>query len=344
MRDRQHGKKRWQPILLTGLLLLISGAVPVHGQYGGAGWYIYECPQKFDESEFQWIQRCDAEFAPRAAAKRREAARQRAEFERMKVTLLKQPALPPERNALIGTWAQAPRPRRPAAGTDPFAALLGIADGCELLFGANGQVEFRADRYLVTDASGTDDLGALDYRAGPPNVAFAMPRVGVEMLAVQFETADRFRVINSLTPCVMFRSAGASSAAGRTQGGGASRTPQTPGARSGQSAPASGGARAASASAQSAAGAVFNDPLLTFNDSSMGYECADGQKPIVVSCETESQTVPALCKVLYADKPLSRSGFQMTDTVPRSVMLTKVRGCTPRKVTADAQGNLRFVP
>ena len=36
MRARPHVKKYW-PLLLTGFLLLISEAMPVHGQYGGTG-------------------------------------------------------------------------------------------------------------------------------------------------------------------------------------------------------------------------------------------------------------------------------------------------------------------
>lgn len=76
----------------------------------------------------------------------------------------------------------------------------------------------------------------------------------------------------------------------------------------------------------------------------MGYQCANGQKSIVVRCEAASATVPALCKVLNAEKPLSRGGFQMTEIEPRSVVAARVHGCSPRKVAADVKGNLAFVP
>lgn len=337
---------RWWLSLLFGCVLGVTClSSPLRAQYGVTGWYAFECPQRFEEDEYRWIRRCDAEFAPRAAAEQREAARRRVEFEKMKATLIKQPALPASRNRLIGRWQQAPRPRVPS---DLISQITSVAsDGCGLLFGGDGSVEFRPDRWVVTDAFGTDDLGPVAYREGQQNTVFVLPQVGVELLALQLETPDRFRVVNSPAPCVMLRSAAnAAPAGGATPAAaGTGRAAQAPAGRPSQP-PTSraAGVPAPAPPARGAPPAVATGPLLTFNDNGMGYQCANGQKPIVVSCEDASATVPSLCKVLYAEKPLSRGGFQMTEIEPRSSLVGKVSGCKAQKVVADSMGNLVFAP
>ena len=83
-------------------------------------------------------------------------------------TLEKQPALAANRNRLIGRWAQV-KPARPAN------QVFGVAlpGGCELLLG-DGSVEFRSDRWIVTDSDGATDLGPVSYREGN-NSVYVLP-------------------------------------------------------------------------------------------------------------------------------------------------------------------------
>lgn len=320
------------PAAAIAALFMLVGAVPAQAQYGGTGWYAYECPQRDGEGDYGWVQRCDELFSAKAQAERREAERLRAEYAAMKGRLLKQAALPAARNGLIGKWRQAPRAQGAAPRTDALGQIVNqVLDGCALLFGEGGSVEFRVDRYLVTDSYGTDDLGAVAYREGRDNTVFVLPQIGVELMAMQLETTDRFRVINSPTPCVMMRVGTGSASDSRAA---APIAPPRPAAPAAPRAPVA----LASAAPPTASGS-----LLTFNDNGVGYQCPNGQMPIVISCEEASATVPALCKVLNAEKPVSRGGFQMTDIEPKSTMLSRVKGCGTRKVAADAQGNLNFV-
>lgn len=310
----------------AALLLMLTAAEPAKAQYAdsGTGWYAYECPRRDDESMFAWVQRCEPLVGQKAKAEQREADKRRTEYLQMKARLMDQPALPAARNRLIGRWTQAARPPATSRATDPMAQLLGQAlDGCALLFGDGATVEFRADRYLVTDSYGTDDLGGVAYREGQQGVVVVMPKVGVELMAMQLETADRFRVINSPTPCVMTR-VGLAAGPDRDPGPAATRAPSTP--------------------APTPAPATPARALLTFSENSVGYQCPNGQKPIVISCEEGSSTIPALCKVLNAEKPLTSGGFQMTDIEPRSALAARVSGCRTQKVSADSKGNLKFDP
>lgn len=309
-------------VMVIAALFLLIGAAPAQAQYGGTGWYAYECPQRDGETNPRWVQRCDELFSPKAKADPREAELRQAEYQQMKARLMAQAALPAARNGLIGKWSPAPRAPRTPQGTDVATQMLRQAlDGCALLFGEGATVEFRADRYLVTDSYGTDDLGAVAYREGRDSTVFVLPKVGVELMAMSLETPDRFRVINSPTPCVMIRTGANATPGTRTTPAAASRVPATP----------------------EAAPPVADGPVLTFNDNGVGYQCPDGRMPIVVSCEDASARLPALCSVVHAEKPLPRGGFQMPDTEPRSATLTRLTGCKTQKVSADAQGNLQFV-
>lgn len=85
---------------------------------------------------------------------------------------------------------RAPEPER---SPWPANQLIGNA-GYTALFG-DGAVKFRADRWIVTDADGATDLGAVSYREGKDNVLFVLPQRGVQLPPLKLETADRFSLL-----------------------------------------------------------------------------------------------------------------------------------------------------
>ena len=104
---------------------------------------------------------------------------------------LKRPALPPDRNPLLGVrWT------RPAStqtnSSDPFAALLAMAKGglCEVLFGG-GFFEFRADTLVGYDQRTREqELDRVEYRGDAKHVV-VIPRTTIRLMEFDVEGPNR---------------------------------------------------------------------------------------------------------------------------------------------------------
>jgi hypothetical protein len=256
------------------------------------------CPQKWLESEDDWSVRCHELDVEHAVQDDRRQARQQAEIQDIRATVLKQPALPANRNRLLGRWQQA---NPPAAPADLISQIAGALSGnrCELMFGG-GTVEFRSDRWIVADADGPADLGPVAYREGN-NGVFVLPEKGLQLMAFSFDGPDRVALLDM--DCKLKR---VTASAGQ-----ASATPKS-------------------------AAVAPPSQLLTLDDL-MGYQCPNGQQPVVLSCYDSSDA--ANCGVVYMEQP-RRNGYQVNTNVTRGAMLKQVSRCKVQKVRVDQAGNV----
>ncbi len=87
----------------------------------------------------------------------------------------KRPALPPDRNPLLGKWTRPPSTR--TNSSDPFAALAAMAKGglCEVLFGG-GVFEFRPDRLIGSDGRTPHRNLTASNIAATPSASWCCPR------------------------------------------------------------------------------------------------------------------------------------------------------------------------
>ena len=122
----------------------------------------------------------------------------------------KRPALPPDRNPLLGKWT------RPAStrtnSSDPFAALAAMAKGglCEVLFGG-GVFEFRPDRLVGMDERTREqELDRVEYRGDAKRVV-VLPKTTFKLIEFDFEGPDRINWASQ--KCVLVRVGAASGSA-----------------------------------------------------------------------------------------------------------------------------------
>ena len=122
----------------------------------------------------------------------------------------KRPALPPDRNPLLGKWT------RPAStrtnSSDPFAALAAMAKGglCEVLFGG-GVFEFRPDRLMGMDErTPAQELDRVEYRGDAKRVV-VLPKTTIKLIEFDFEGPDRINWASQ--KCVLVRVGAASNSA-----------------------------------------------------------------------------------------------------------------------------------
>ena len=122
----------------------------------------------------------------------------------------KRPALPPDRNPLLGKWT------RPAStrtnSSDPFAALAAMAKGglCEVLFGG-GIFEFRPDRLVGMDErTPPQELDRVEYRGDAKRVV-VLPKTTFKLIEFDFEGLDRINWASQ--KCVLVRVGTASNSA-----------------------------------------------------------------------------------------------------------------------------------
>jgi hypothetical protein len=311
--------------VLSGVLGLVSVGAQVAlsaqdpGQFSG-------CPRYSDEDDSVWQARCARE----ADVRGRNSATQ-LQISQARLALLakleKQPALAPSRNRLIGRWAQV-KPARPAN------QVFGVAlpGGCELLLG-DGSVEFRSDRWIVTDSDGATDLGPVSYREGN-NSVYVLPKQGIQLMTFTFESADRASVSDMGDGfCSLMRVTGnAPPAPAPATGRGASPAPTgRPGG-----APAAPAGRVGAAPPAPASAPASASRLLMLDDL-MGYQCANGEQLVVNSCSNTSDE--SNCGVIRMDLPL-RNGFQVRTNVTRGVLVKQVSGCKVLKLTLDQDGNV----
>ena len=122
----------------------------------------------------------------------------------------KRPALPPDRNPLLGKWT------RPAStrtnSSDPFAAVFALAKGglCEAIFGG-GVFEFRPDRLIgMDDRTPPQELDRVEYRGDAKHVV-VLPKTTFKLIEFDFEGPDRINWASQ--KCVLVRVGSASSSA-----------------------------------------------------------------------------------------------------------------------------------
>lgn len=166
----------------------------------------------------------------------------------------KRPALPPDRNPLLGKWT------RPAStrtnSSDPFAGVLAMAKGglCEVLFGG-GVFEFRPDRLIgMDDRTPPQELDRVEYRGDAKRVV-VLPKTTLKLIEFDFEGPDRINWASQ--KCVLVRAGAASNSASAARPATANAAP-APTARSGS---AAGGVLAFSMGAPSAENKVAGRTL-----------------------------------------------------------------------------------
>ena len=308
-------------VVSVGAQLALSAPAHDPGQFPG-------CPRYSDENESVWQERCARE----ADVRGRNSATQ-LQISQARLALLakleKQPALAANRNRLIGRWAQV-KPARPAN------QVFGVAlpGGCELLLG-DGSVEFRSDRWIVTDSDGATDLGPVSYREGN-NSVYVLPKQGIQLMTFTFEYGDRASVSDMGDGfCSLMRVTGNAPSAPAAPGRGAAPAPA---GRTG-GAPAAPAGRAGGTPAPATlppATTPAASRLFTLDDL-MGYQCANGEQLVVNSCSNTSDE--SNCGVIRMDLPL-RNGFQVRTNVTRGVLVKQVSACKAQKVMVDQDGNV----
>jgi len=133
-----------------------------------------------------------------------------AAFDAARRTWLSRPALPPDRNPLLGKWTR-PASTRPNS-KDPFGQLQALAKGgmCEVLFGG-GVFEFRPDRLVGMDERTREqELDRVEYRGDAKHVV-VLPKTTIKLIEFDFDGPDRINWTGQ--NCVLVRVASASSAA-----------------------------------------------------------------------------------------------------------------------------------
>ena len=258
-----------------------------------------------------------------------ERQRIEAELDRQRAEWSKRPALPPERNPLLGRWMRPAETRGNA--NDPFAQLAALSKGgmCELFFGGGGTFEFKPGALVGSDAhTRPKELDQVEYRGDDKRV-IVIPKSTFKLIDFRFDGPDR--ITWPLYNCTLVRVTGATAA-----GSGA-----TPAAGGGTASRASGGGAgpagapaAASAAASSSARAQGTVMALAV---STGAEGA-----------TRPRSTPFFVLRHSADVALRQGGFQPRAglaVVPSWILecQQKTPACKQGAVglTADAVGSLR---
>jgi hypothetical protein len=165
--------------------------------------------QESREQSYEQQRQRDEEFERQSAPERAERARQQAEndaaLKALRAKLLASPALPPDRNPLLGRWRLAPgiAPR----GGDDLSQLMGMLTNpggamCEVVFGG-GIIEFKPGSWASYDSAGDDSLGPIQYRTQEKQV-FALPDQGLPLLGFDIVDQGTIREFR-LQDCVLVR-------------------------------------------------------------------------------------------------------------------------------------------
>ena len=161
------------------------------------------------EAEYESQRQRDEEFERQSAPQRAERARQQAEndaaLKALRAELLASPALPPDRNPLLGRWRVATGVK-PRAGDD-MSQLLEVLSNpgaavCEVAFGG-GTTEFKPGSWAASDSAGDDSLGPIQYRTKDKKV-FALPDQGLPLLGFDIVDGSTIREFR-LQDCVLVR-------------------------------------------------------------------------------------------------------------------------------------------
>ena len=172
----------------------------------------------------------------------------------------KRPALPPDRNPLLGKWSRPASTR--ANPSDPFGQIMAMAKGglCEVLFGSGGVFEFRPDRLVGMDERTREqELDRVEYRGDAKHVV-VLPKTTLKLMEFDVEGPDRINW--AAAKCVLVR-VGAPSASASASTAAPARVAASAGAASA----AGGGVLAVSVAALSADYKIAGRQLLVLKES-----------------------------------------------------------------------------
>ena len=186
---------RWLAVLaLTGMASGAFAQAKNCNYYSCSEQEAEKWEQERREEEYEQQRQRDEEFERRSASQRAEQARQQAENDvaltALRARLLASPALPADRNPLLGSWrvATSAKPR----GGDDLSQLMGMLSNpggamCDVVFGG-GIIEFKPMSWAANDSAGDDSLGPIQYRMQEKQV-FALPDQGLPLLG--FDIVDK---------------------------------------------------------------------------------------------------------------------------------------------------------
>jgi hypothetical protein len=286
------------------------------------------CIPGLAESAFDAQTRCERENAANQAIyaeQARERERLRQESLANIAELQKRPPLPAAQNRLLGAWQAPRRAASPTiAGDELSTLLLGMISGgvCGVMFNGD-RIEFTADRWISTGASGRTDLGPVGYRALADGVA-VLPAQGIQIMMFEVISPDQIRLAQGGDNCVLNRigPAQAATAPGSTRAA-------TPDGQASNPAPAR--------TAQSAA--ARSVPVLTWDDDRTGYQCPNGVQMLVFRCIGPNPGDG--CQAQEWGLPGYGERGALT-AYPRGNLAAQLASCQPSKVTLDAQGRMSF--
>lgn len=143
--------------------------------------------------------------APQGAGQASQQAEYDAALNALRARLLASPALPPDRNPLLGRWRVATGAGQ--RGGDDLSQLMGMLSNpggamCEVVFGG-GIIDFKPGSWASNDSAGDDSLGPIQYRTQDKQV-FALPDQGLPLLG--FDIVDKSTIREFRLPdCVLVR-------------------------------------------------------------------------------------------------------------------------------------------
>ena len=201
---------RWIAVLaLTGVASLAFAQAKNCAYYSCSEDDRKKWDEESREQAYEQQRQRDEEFERQSAPGRAERARQQAEndaaLQALRAELLVLPALPPDRNPLIGRWRVATG-AKPRAGDDMSQLMEMLSNPgaamCEVVFGG-GTTQFEPGSWAANDSAGDDSLGPIQYRTKDKQV-FALPDQGLPLLG--FDIVDESTIREFRLPdCVLVR-------------------------------------------------------------------------------------------------------------------------------------------
>ena len=269
---------------------------------GAAAQSALDCPAQLGEDEGDRESRCTREASLDTYGKQLETQQ---EFAELRASLMRQPALPPAKNPLLGRWSL---PNAGQGGSDDalsqLFSVVGSLANCGPLVGTS-QIEFQPDSMVSFDGDGEQAPAAATYRSGKGGVYALTP-----MYVMFFEFLGPNRVqLGNLEECKLARMGDAAA-------------PPAPGPQ----APAPTAIAAAPGPSRVSEGAAFR--------------CAEAKVVVVKYCENGADPYCQIWTALDRNPP---DGV-WTPSTSRSEIERRVQGCESGTVSMGADSVVTFVP
>jgi hypothetical protein len=164
-----------------------------------------DCPAQMGENEGDRQERCMREASLETYGKQLKTQQTVAE---LRASLMRQPALSPAKNPLLGRWST-PNSGQ-GASDDTLSQLIGVIGSfvsCGPLVGAS-QIEFLPDSMVSIAGDGERSPAAANYRSGKGGVYALTPR---HVMFFEFLSPNRIQLGN-VEECKLARVGGAASA------------------------------------------------------------------------------------------------------------------------------------